>query len=263
MEERKQKPLLEVLIVEDNYDDMEYISSLLQEIEPTLILHKTGNATKALEITYEKSFDLFLLDVELPDMDGFSLAGRIRDMEGHGLTPIVFVTASDADPLSAHKNYHCYDYIKKPFLQKDFNEIIGSLLTGIYQQKKSKQAQVQKKEKVILLETRNEMHLIKFDDILFAETNNRIITIYLTKNRSVTGIRMRFEDFIQYINSPDFIRCHKSYAVNVQNIYKISKIDYRSSDILFKDTDFSIEKRCIMSRTYQNDIMSAIHGGED
>lgn len=112
MDREKQKTVLNVLIVEDNYDDMEYLCILLQQIRPETTLYKTGKAAKAPDIICRESIDLILLDVELPDMDGFSLAGRIRSMEGYELTPMVFVTASGADPLSAHKKYHCYDYIK-------------------------------------------------------------------------------------------------------------------------------------------------------
>lgn len=149
-------------------------------------------------------------------------------------------------------------------MKKFFKKIISPLLEGINQQKETSSHTDRKKEKVILLETKEEMNIVKFDDILFAEINGRVITVFLTGNRSITGIRMRFEDFIRYVNSSDFIRCHKSYAVNVRKIETIRKIDYRSADIIFKDDAADGEvpaagkAKCIISKTYHDEVLEAV-----
>ena len=65
------------------------------------------------------------------------------------------------------------------------------------------------------------------------------------------------------MNSPDFLRCHKSYAVNIRNIDCIKKIDYRSWDILFKENNQASETKCMLSKTYKDDIFAAIKGRGD
>ena len=59
---------------------MEYVCDSLKELDTGLNIYKAGKAFKALEMIHESQIDLVLLDVELPDMNGFSLANRIRNM---------------------------------------------------------------------------------------------------------------------------------------------------------------------------------------
>lgn len=253
---------LNILVVEDNYDDMEYVCDSLKEMDMGLNIHKAGKAFKALEIIYEYDIDLVLLDVELPDLNGFSLANRIRNLEDASLLPIVFITGTDANPLMAHRKYHCYDYIKKPFVRSTFNQVMEPLLKGLEKQKNRGGMPAPEKEKVVFLETREEVFVVKYADILFAEISGRTITVYLT-DRTVSGVKMKFDDFIESVDSPDFLRCHKSYAVNIRNIDRIKKIDYRSWDILFKDSDQASRAKCMLSKTYKDDIFAAIENRKD
>lgn len=253
---------LNLLVVEDNYDDMEYVCDSLNALDAELNIFKAGKAFKALEIVYENDIDLILLDIELPDMNGFSLANRIRNTEETSLLPIVFITGTDTNPLIAHRKYHCYDYIKKPFVRSTFNQVIEPLLKGMARQKKSETANVRAKEKVVFLETKEAVFVVKYDELLFAEISGRTITVYLA-DRKVSGIKMKLDDFIETVNSPDFLRCHKSYAVNIRNIDCIKKIDYRSWDILFKENNQASETKCMLSKTYKDDIFAAIKGRGD
>lgn len=250
-----------ILVVEDNYDDMEYICGMLKTLTPEPVIFKTGKAIKALDMICAKPIDLVLLDVELPDMNGFSLASRVRNMEEHALLPLVFITGTDASPLAAHKRYHCYDYIKKPFAAKTFRQIIEPLIQGLLRQKQTGQAPEQKREKAVLLETKEEIFIVKYQDIFFAEISGRTITVH-TRDKKINGIKMRLEDFIQHMDAPDFLRCHKSYAVNTSTIDKMEKIDYRSWSIVFKDDQREKQDKCLVSKTYRDPILRIITNRE-
>lgn len=257
-----EKRPLNLLVVEDNYDDMEYVCDSLKELKMGLNILKVGKAFKALETIYKCDIDLILLDVELPDLNGFSLANKIRNLETTSLLPIVFITGTDANPLLAHRKYHCYDYIKKPFVRSTFHQVMEPLLKGLARQKGQGKLPAPEKEKVVFLETKDEVFIVKYNDILFAEISGRLITVYL-KDRKVSGVKMKFDGFIENVGSPDFLRCHKSYAVNIRNIDRIKKIDYRSWDILFKDNDQANRAKCMLSKTYKDNIFAAIENRKD
>lgn len=248
---------LHVLVVEDNYDDMEYICSMLEELEPRLTVHKAGKGAKALDVICTNPIDLALLDVELPDMNGFSLANRIRSMEEYDFLPLVFITGTDANPLAAHKRYHCYDYIKKPFGSKTFCQIIEPLAKGLLRRKQNGQETDKKREKAVLLETKEEVLVVKYRDLLFAEISGRNITVHM-RDKKVNGIKMKLEDFIQHIGSSDFKRCHKSYAVNICAIDRLKKLDYRSWCVSFKESQREEQEVCMVSRTYRDTVLEAI-----
>ena len=73
---------------------------------------------------------------------------------------------------------------------------------------------------------------------------------------------MRLEDFIQHMDESDFLRCHKSYAVNTSIIDKLEKIDYRSSSIVFKDDQRKKQDKCLVSKTYRDPILRIITNRE-
>lgn len=60
-------------------------------------IHTTPKPSEALERLEKERFDLLVLDVIMPEMDGFELCRRIREKELHKETPIIFLTAKSRD----------------------------------------------------------------------------------------------------------------------------------------------------------------------
>ena len=79
-----------VLCVEDDEDSREMLSLLLKHwrIETKAV----GTATQALSLIQAERFDLYLLDTQLPDLDGFELCRRMRSMDPK--TPILFFSGA-------------------------------------------------------------------------------------------------------------------------------------------------------------------------
>jgi DNA-binding response OmpR family regulator len=78
------------------------------------------NALEALELAGRKRYDLFILDVNMPGLDGFQLCKKLRALPSYKTTPVVFVTGSDtfeSRVLSAGSGGN--DFIRKPFLPKE------------------------------------------------------------------------------------------------------------------------------------------------
>lgn len=102
--------MIDILIVEDEM----HISKM---IEATLSIggyrgHICGNGKEAVQRVLEEKFDLILLDVMLPDMDGFQVIEEIRCRE----VPVIFLTAMQevSDKVKGLK-LGAEDYIVKPF----------------------------------------------------------------------------------------------------------------------------------------------------
>ena len=79
-----------VLCVEDDEDSREMLSLLLKHwrIETKAV----GTATQALSMIQAERFDLYLLDTQLPDLDGFELCRRMRSLDPK--TPILFFSGA-------------------------------------------------------------------------------------------------------------------------------------------------------------------------
>lgn len=78
------------------------------------------NGSKAEEILYSEVFDLLLLDVNVPDIDGFKLLKELREREI--LTPAIFITSlTMMDDIEKGFESGCDDYLKKPFELKELD----------------------------------------------------------------------------------------------------------------------------------------------
>ena len=107
-----------VLLVEDDVILSETLCELLEVEGYDVFLASTG--TEALDATYEKSFEIMLFDVNIPEMNGFELLKHLRDSGDK--TPCIFLTSlNDIASLSRGFEVGADDYLKKPF---DFDELL-------------------------------------------------------------------------------------------------------------------------------------------
>jgi CheY-like chemotaxis protein len=84
-----------ILVVDD--DEMVRIA-LNELLRPEgFEVHTVSSGTEALKRIDENSYDLLILDIIMPEMDGFELCKRIREKEGLRETPIVFLTAKSRE----------------------------------------------------------------------------------------------------------------------------------------------------------------------
>ncbi|MBD8897633.1 diguanylate cyclase [Rhodanobacter sp. DHG33] len=103
-----------LLIVDDTHANLVAMRHLLGDCGAELVEATSGN--EALALCLEHAFALILLDVNMPDMDGFEVATLLGEVEQLRDTPIIFVTAAYADDLNRLKGYRsgAVDYIAKP-----------------------------------------------------------------------------------------------------------------------------------------------------
>jgi len=107
-------PRPKILVVDDTPANLLVMRKLLAKVEAEVVCVASG--AEGLSACLDAEFALILLDVNMPEMDGFEVAELIAEEEKNKLTPIVFVTAAYADDLNRLKGYHAgaVDYIAKP-----------------------------------------------------------------------------------------------------------------------------------------------------
>ena len=103
---------MKILLLEDDYLYKVSIKEFLQELD--FIVDDFENGNDALDAVFTSSYDLLLLDIRVPGVDGFSLVETVRK-EGLN-TPIIILTSlTDITNLSRGYDLGCNDYIRKPF----------------------------------------------------------------------------------------------------------------------------------------------------
>ena len=124
------KPIhAKILVAEDNSVNQLLTEKLLQEWKCTADIVDNGKAV--IEKLKENLYDVVLLDIEMPEMDGYTTAKYIRGKMDDSISniPIIAVTAH-ADPREAEKCIQAgmNDYILKPFNPKELNKKILKLI---------------------------------------------------------------------------------------------------------------------------------------
>jgi signal transduction histidine kinase len=104
----------EILVVDDNEANLTAIEAALPGLGRPVVRAQSGR--EALRLLLERDFALILLDVQMPEMDGFETARLIRQRERSRRTPIIFVTAYSSDDADVLRGYRlgAVDFLFKP-----------------------------------------------------------------------------------------------------------------------------------------------------
>ncbi|MFK5891988.1 MAG: diguanylate cyclase [Pseudomonadota bacterium] len=105
-----------ILVVDDTITNLDILVELLDGYD----VIEAANGVDALEIVSEELIDLILLDIMMPDMDGFEVCQKLKSNEDTKDIPIIFITAkADEDSIEQAYDMGGIDYITKPFKPKE------------------------------------------------------------------------------------------------------------------------------------------------
>ncbi len=125
-----------ILIVDDSKEILAYLEIILRSAKANVISASTG--PQALELIKGKDLALAILDVQMPDMNGYTLALNINENMSGSIVPIIFLTAVYQDQVEILKGYEsgAVDYIFKPINRKILLSKVNVFLE-LYNQKKN------------------------------------------------------------------------------------------------------------------------------
>ena len=171
----------------------------------------SGDDLIRFHINQQNSPDILFLDIEMDKMNGIAVAKKLRSLNFVGI--IVFLTSSK-DYLLDSFDVEAMHYIIKGHTTPDkFQEII--LKAANLCSKKISQT--------FVCESKGTIKNIPIDNISHFEITNRIVTVFYCNEQF--KFYSTLDKILENINSLDFIRCHRSFLVNMKYIKSIKK-DY-------------------------------------
>lgn len=104
-----------ILLVDDRQENIIALEAILGDLGYNMVSVHSGR--EVLRAVLEKEFAVILLDVRMPEMDGFETASLLREREQTQHTPIIFLTAGDNSQEKVFRGYSvgAVDYLAKPF----------------------------------------------------------------------------------------------------------------------------------------------------
>lgn len=116
---------MKILLVEDDEMLNEMITEYINSTGHVIISTKTGQ--ESLEILDSQKFDLLILDISLPDIDGFTILEKMHEQKR--MVPTIYISALiDIEDISRAFDLGCFDYLKKPFHLKELTLRINKIL---------------------------------------------------------------------------------------------------------------------------------------
>ncbi len=104
-----------ILIVDDRPENLLALAAVLESVPAEIVTASSGE--EALRRLLEGDYAVVLLDVQMPGMDGFEVAEYAKRLERTRYTPIIFLTARDADAENVVRGYEtgAVDFVVKPY----------------------------------------------------------------------------------------------------------------------------------------------------
>lgn len=215
--------MLEGIFIENNLDaEVSFFSS---------------TATKLLEYTNSNNIDVLILDINFKsEYSGLELAKKIR--ENNKNLYLIFFTAHLEYALVAYK-LKTFDYLPKPVTCERLEETVLRIFEDLKEGN----------SKTNFIKLGNSKVLLKENDIQYIQKDGMKL-IYHTFDRTYETYSSLSK--IQNNLPSNFVRCHKSYIVNVNNITNI-----KSNDTVI----FNSESSCSIGPKYKNNLMEVFNNG--
>lgn len=154
-------------------------------------------------------FDIIFLDVLMGASNGLAIARKIREIDVK--CSIIFATNSLAHAIEGYA-VRALRYLVKPIGELVFAEALDQALEGM----------IAKASRFVSIKTRQNMFTVQLSDILFAESDARVITIYRSAHEKISFYD-KLDNFEIQCQDKRFLRCHKSFLVNMEHVRLIAK----------------------------------------
>jgi signal transduction histidine kinase len=196
-EQQYQKSDIKILVVDDREDNLFSIETILERDNYTIIKANSGRA--ALKILLQQhDFSLILMDVQMPDLNGFETATIIYERDKLKTIPIIFITAHDYGEEYIFKGYRMggVDYIYKP-INPELLRVKVAVFVELY--RKNQQLLQQEKK---LLEVNKSLQK-EIEDRIITEEKIRLLNTQLVENNTHLKTVNEELDQFAYVASHD------------------------------------------------------------
>ena len=266
------KTEVKILIVDDREDNLFSIETILEKDKYSII--KANSGRSALKVLLQQQdFTLILMDVQMPDMNGFETAALIYQRDKLRHIPIIFITAHDYGEENIFKGYQTggVDYIYKP-INPDLLRYKVSVFADLYRKnhqliqqetilkavniklQKEIEERIQVQEKIVLLNRQlmdnntilrnaNE-ELDRFAFVASHDLQEPLRKIRIFSDRVLTLFEASKYDEVQF-NLDKIIRSSKRMQQLINDLLKYSR--HANDSAGFEQTDFNVIIKEVLS----------------
>lgn len=202
--------MIEIALCDDNNEDIEALKALAERFAPKhedipMRFSSFSSAEELLEhIEKSGGFDLYILDVLMPQMSGIRLAETIRERNDHA--EIVFLTVSPEYAIDAFSVY-AGGYLLKPVSAENFDKTIYHAVEKL----------AHEKNETLTVKTKDGLRRIPLNKIVMIESFNHVREITLSDDGALETSATLAELFEALSGHDRFFMPHRSYIANLDH----------------------------------------------
>jgi two-component system, LytTR family, response regulator len=247
------------IIADDEELARKKLSMMLELESDVQLVAECRDGTETLRALSTHKPDLLLLDIRMPDLDGFEVLSR---MAGKDMPLVVFTTAYDQHAVQAFEA-HALDYLLKPFDQERLHEALvrarNELLTRnerdttqrILHFLSESAARQPSASRRLIIKAGGRVVFLSFDQIDWVEAAANYVRIYVGKQSYL--LRRGIGEIAERLDPLQFIRIHRSAIVNVQKIKELQPVNSGEYIVVLRDG-----KELSCSRGYRSGLQELI-----
>jgi two-component system, LytTR family, response regulator len=217
--------MIKAIIVDDEPYCCEALATLLERYCPEVeILDICYSGASGLKAIQESKPQLLFLDIEMPQMNGFNLLERLKEIKFE----LIFTTSYDQYAIKAIR-FSALDYLLKPIdreeLQKAVQKVAERQHPPLPQQFEillEKLHQPGTRILKIAMPTMEGLQMVPVDTIISCSSDGNYTTLLLKSKKKITASRS-LKEVEEMLEDHSFLRVHHSYLVNLNEVEKYIK----------------------------------------
>jgi two-component system, LytTR family, response regulator len=214
---------MNALIVDDEPLAREGMALLLKDEPSITAVAEARNGAEAVELIREQRPDLVLLDVQMPEMDGF---GVLRTVGVEDMPPFIFVTAHDRYAIQAFE-VNAIDYLLKPVTRERCSQALARVRERISMEPDNRHvvsllqqlAEPPKYLARVALRAGGKISFVNIEDVLHVQAAENYVQLHLKNARHL--LHVPIATFESSIDPRMFLRIHRSLIVNAKYIHEL------------------------------------------
>lgn len=187
----------------------EHISKEFERQGTDIQIDKYTSGNEFLNSHKTKPYDVVFLDIDMPEISGFEIAGQINDISN---ALIVFVTLHDELVYSSLK-FRPFRFIRKPHLENELPETLESITSEMTKRNSGNKFSFQ---------TRSGETFVDLSSVVYIEIYGHWLRV-CRKDGEPLECYGSLSNFEKQLEEYDFVRTHKSFLVNSKYIFSIEK----------------------------------------
>ena len=224
------------LIIDDEEPARSLVREYLKDFKEFEILGEASNGFEGVQMINELKPEIIFLDIQMPKLTGFEILELIEENP-----KIIFSTAFDQYAIKAFEK-NAIDYLLKPYSKERFAQAIKRIVESSSKDSNAQELSAKISDSTdnsdeilnrIAIRTGTQIKVIPVDEISYFESDDDYVRIHSNGSEYLKEKTMKF--FEHHLDSSQFIRIHRSYILNVNELDRIERYEKDSYLAILKD----------------------------